>query len=108
MIRNRPVLSRPKRLTPASRWQAYHSTRNWLTQDEIRHMIRALRQIDTTDSPIVARNTAIIILMVTCGLRRDEVSGAHWGDLGRQGRNSILRVHGKGEKMRMVKLPEMA
>jgi integrase/recombinase XerD len=81
---------------------------NWLTQDEIRHLLRALRRIDSSDSPIVARNTAIIVLMVTCGLRRDEVSGASWGDLVNQGRNSVLRVHGKGEKMRMVKLPEMA
>jgi integrase len=46
--------------------------------------------------------------MVTCGLRRDEVAAACWADLARQGRNQILRVHGKGEKMRVVKLPDMA
>ncbi|HLY26852.1 MAG TPA: site-specific integrase, partial [Aggregatilineales bacterium] len=43
----------------------------------------------------------------TCGLRRDEIATATWGDLGRQGGNLILRVHGKGEKLRTVKLPDM-
>jgi integrase len=80
----------------------------WLTQDEIRKLLRALRGRGSDNAPIVMRNTAIIVLMVTCGLRRDEISAATWADLGRQGGNSILRVHGKGEKMRVVKLPEMA
>jgi integrase len=80
----------------------------WLTQDEIRKLLRALRQRGSSNAPIQARNTAIIVLMVTCGLRRDEISTATWADLGRQGGNSILRVHGKGEKMRVVKLPDMA
>jgi len=46
--------------------------------------------------------------MVTCGMRRDEIVTATWGDLSRQGRNAVLRVHGKGEKLRTVKLPDMA
>jgi integrase len=45
--------------------------------------------------------------MVTCGLRRDEIAGVKWSDFSRQGRNSVMKVHGKGEKMRVVKLPEM-
>lgn len=80
----------------------------WLTQDEIRQLLRALRRVDSGNAPLLARNTAIIVLMVTCGLRRDEISTACWSDLGRQGGNAVLRVHGKGEKMRIVKLPEMA
>jgi site-specific recombinase XerD len=80
----------------------------WLTQDEIRQLLRAMRQRKSSNPPILARNTAMIVLMVTCGLRRDEISAATWADLGRQGGNSILRVHGKGEKMRVVKLPDMA
>src|SRR5258708_19004297 len=45
--------------------------------------------------------------MVACGLRRDEIVSATWSDLAKQGRNAVLRVHGKGEKLRTVKLPEM-
>ncbi len=80
----------------------------WLTHEEIRRLLRALRQVESGNPPILARNTAIIVLMITCGLRRDEISTTRWSDLGRQGGNNILRVHGKGEKMRVVKLPDMA
>ncbi len=79
----------------------------WLTQAEIRQLLRALPR-QAGNPKIAARNTAIIVLMVTCGLRRDEISAATWGDLGRQGGHPVLRVHGKGEKMRVVKLPDMA
>ena len=80
----------------------------WLTQDEVRQLLRALRKLDAEASASVARNTAIIILMVTCGLRRDEIATANWDDLTKQGRNAVLKVHGKGEKLRTVKLPDMA
>src|SRR5258707_2531301 len=80
----------------------------WLTQDEVRQLLRALRKLDAENSASVARNTAIIILMVTCGLRRDEIATATWDDLTKQGRNAVLKVHAKGEKFRTVKLPDMA
>ncbi len=79
----------------------------WLSPDEIRAMLSKLRSTTATNPALQARNVAIITLMVTCGLRRDEVAAALWSDLTRQGRNQILKVHGKGEKMRPVKLPEM-
>lgn len=79
----------------------------WLTQDEIKQLILATRQ-DMTKAPAMrARNTAIIVLMVTCGLRRDEVAGVQWCDIAKQGPYNVLRVHGKGEKLRTVKLPDM-
>jgi integrase len=80
----------------------------WLTQDEIRQLLRGLRSAESGNPAMIARNTAIVTLMVTCGLRRDEVAAAVWSDVARQGRNFILRVHGKGEKLRTVKLPDMA
>jgi integrase len=80
----------------------------WLTQDEVRQLIRALRSRISEGNGKIARDTAIVILMVTCGLRRDEITTATWGDLSRQGRNAVIRVHGKGEKLRIVKLPELA
>ena len=80
----------------------------WLTQEEIRQLLRGLRVRESSNKALLARDTAIIILMVTCGLRRDEISTANWSDVGRQGGQNILRVHGKGEKLRVVKLPDMA
>lgn len=79
----------------------------WLAHDEIRQLLRGIRRAESSNAALVARNTAIVTLMVTCGLRRDEVAEALWSDLSRQGRNNVLKVHGKGEKMRVVKLPEM-
>lgn len=79
----------------------------WLTQDEIRQLLRGVRTANHTSGAMVARNIAIVTLMVTCGLRRDEVAGITWADFSRQGRNNVLKVHGKGEKMRVVKLPDM-
>lgn len=79
----------------------------WLSPDEIRAMLSNLRNAQPRNPALHARNVAIITLMVTCGLRRDEVAAALWSDLTRQGRNQILKVHGKGEKLRPVKLPEM-
>ncbi len=79
----------------------------WLSAEEIRAMLNKLRNAPSRNPALQARNVAIITLMVTCGLRRDEVAAALWSDLTRQGRNQILKVHGKGEKMRPVKLPEM-
>src|SRR5258708_34625328 len=80
----------------------------WLTQDEVRQLLRALRKLDAENSASVARNTAIIILMVTCGLRRDEITTTTWDDLNHQGRNAVICVLGQGEKLRVVKLPDMA
>ncbi len=91
----------------APRAEAGQRSGTWLSPDEIRAMLVKLRNMPAKSSAITARNVAIITLMVTCGLRRDEVAAALWSDLTRQGRNQILKVHGKGEKMRPVKLPEM-
>lgn len=91
----------------APRAESGQRTGTWLTQDEIRALIGAVRSIDTGSEALRTRNVAIIVLMVTCGLRRDEIAAAQWCDLSKQGRNQVLRVHGKGEKLRVVKLPEM-
>ncbi|PJF36123.1 MAG: hypothetical protein CUN49_07035 [Candidatus Thermofonsia Clade 1 bacterium] len=91
----------------APRAEAGQRSGTWLSPEEIRAMLSKLRSSEARNPALKARNVAIITLMVTCGLRRDEVAAALWSDLTRQGRNQILKVHGKGEKMRPVKLPEM-
>lgn len=91
----------------APRAETGQRTGTWLTQDEIRKLLIALRRAESNNAAKLARDTAIMVLMVTCGLRRDEIAACLWQDLARQGRNNVLRVHGKGEKLRTVKLPDM-
>jgi integrase len=91
----------------APRAESGQRSGTWLTPDEIKQLILSMRNTKLGSPSIVARNTAIIVLMVTCGLRRDEIAGVLWSDLAKQGRNNIIRVHGKGEKLRVVKLPDM-
>lgn len=75
----------------------------WLTVEEVRHILRGARASART-SQAAARNAAVIALLAICGLRRDEITRICWGDLTKQGKNRILGVHGKGAKLRQVKL----
>lgn len=75
----------------------------WLTVEEVRHILRGARASAKTD-PAAARNASVIALLAICGLRRDEITRICWGDLQKQGKNRIIGVHGKGAKLRQVKL----
>ncbi len=75
----------------------------WLTIEEVRHIMRGARASAKTPQA-AARNTAVVALLAVCGLRRDEITRISWGDLQKQGKNRILGVHGKGAKLRQVKL----
>ena len=46
------------------------------------------------------RNALIIVLFYTCGVRLSELVGADFGDLSED--RTLLKVHGKGDKERMV------
>jgi len=80
---------------------------HWLSAAETRQLLRAAYRIDPCRSARTARNITVILLLLACGLRRNEVTAARWCDLLTQGGHSVLRVHGKGEKMRIVKLPDL-
>ena len=62
------------------------------------------------DTEVGLRDRAMIALMVVCGLREGEVQRLTWGDLSTKdaegGPTEILRVRGKGGKVRYVALPE--
>lgn len=75
----------------------------WLTVEEVKHLLRMSRTAAKTPAA-AARNSAMVALLVICGLRRDEITHITWGDLQRQGRNRIIAVHGKGSKLRQIKL----
>lgn len=76
---------------------------SWLTVEEIRQILRGARASAKTPQA-ASRNAAMITLLAICGLRRDEITRICWGDLQKQGKNRILSVHGKGAKLRQVKL----
>jgi integrase len=78
-------------------------TGTWLTVEEVKHILRGARHSAKTPAA-AARNSAVIALLVICGLRRDEITRIQWGDLQKQGRNPIIGVHGKGSKLRQIKL----
>lgn len=76
----------------------------WLAKEDIERLLAVSRG----DSSMAVRDHAIIVLLVICGLRRDEICAMRWGDLGLQGDHNVAWIHGKGEKLRTVKLPDMA
>ncbi len=78
-------------------------TGSWLTVEEVRHIMRGARASANTPQA-AARNAAVIALLTVCGLRRSEITTICWGDLQKQGKNRLLSVHGKGAKLRTVKL----
>lgn len=75
----------------------------WLTIDEVKSLLRGSR-IAAKNPASASRNSAVVALLVVCGLRRDEITHLHWSDLQKQGKNRILAVHGKGSKLRQIKL----
>lgn len=75
----------------------------WLTIEEVKQILRGARTSAATPAA-AARNSAMVALLVVCGLRRDEITHLHWSDLQKQGKNRILAVHGKGSKLRQIKL----
>jgi len=76
----------------------------WLAPEEVRTLISAAREDGNTVRG--ERNAALILLMVTLGLRRDEVSGLEWDNLEKRGRNWVLRIRGKRNKWRAVDMPQ--
>lgn len=78
-------------------------TGTWLTVDEVKQILRGARTSAATPT-LAARNAAMVALLVVCGLRRDEITHLHWSDLQKQGKNRVLAVHGKGSKLRQIKL----
>jgi integrase len=75
----------------------------WLTPEEVRIVINTARA-----QPKVARahrDASLIWLMVTLGLRRDEVANLQWENLSRRGDQWTLRIRGKRNKWRAVGVP---
>ena len=77
----------------------------WLTNPQIRALIKAVKIVQKRNVALAARDRAMLLILILCGLRREELVSATWLDCIRQGEHPVLRVHGKGQKLRLVKLP---
>ena len=77
----------------------------WLTRPQIRALLKAVKIVHKTNPALAARDRAMLLLLVLCGLRREELVSTTWADCFQQGEHPVLRVHGKGQKLRLVKLP---
>lgn len=75
----------------------------WLSPDEVKLLIRTAR--NNRNAPKGARDVSLIWLMVTLGLRRDEVAKLKWENLSRRGAKWVMRIHGKRNKWRAVDVP---
>jgi integrase len=76
----------------------------WLSPDQLRQMMIAARAIATSDNQM-RRNYALMTMLCTLALRREELALARWNDLSLQDDRAILRVHGKGRKTASIDLP---
>lgn len=77
--------------------------KDYLTADQVREVLSTVEQ-NTLQG---MRDYAILVLMLTCGLRTIEVSRANIGDLRVLGDNTVLYIQGKGRegKSEYVKVP---
>lgn len=70
---------------------------NWLSGSQIRHLKEVV-----TDT----RDYLIISLMLACGLRRNEVISIKREDVTQLGDKSIVRILGKGDKLREIPITD--
>lgn len=76
----------------------------WLSVEQLRELIRAAEMIATSDAQR-ARNRVVMTMLCTMALRREELAGARWTDLGTQNGRPVMLVHGKGSKAVYVDVP---
>lgn len=91
--------------TPTAREGDQHRT--WLSKDQVQKVLEALVNIEGKPA-LRARNLAMVVLMVTCGLRREELAAARWKDIQQAEGKTSMQVHGKANKERVIELPTIA
>ncbi len=76
----------------------------WIPEKKMGEITARLVEECSSDDPVKRRNALIILLFYSCGIRLAELCGIDAGDISDDFRS--LRVHGKGDKTRIVPLPE--
>jgi len=76
----------------------------WLAPQEVLALIDCVSQHKYPARS--ARDVALVWLMVTLGLRRDELAGLEWSNLNKRGGTWAIRIRGKRNKFRAVAMPQ--
>ncbi|MBN1679632.1 MAG: tyrosine-type recombinase/integrase [Anaerolineae bacterium] len=76
----------------------------WLAPEQLKILMISGEAIATTPTQRV-RNRVIMGMLCTMALRREELAGARWSDLGTQNGRPVMFVHGKGSKAVYVDIP---
>ena len=76
----------------------------WITERKMDEVTAHLLEECDSDDPTERRNALIVLLFYSCGIRLAELVGAGVDDIAPDFRS--LRVHGKGDKTRVVPLPD--
>jgi site-specific recombinase XerD len=79
-----------------------HKVGHWLTLEEARALVQSPGQL----SPNGLRDTAMLAVMVGCGLRREEITKLTWNMIGNTSGRHMLSVIGKGNKNRTIPIPD--
>jgi integrase len=79
----------------------------WLSPEQVHRLMSAGREVATSENQEV-RNQAIMALLCTMALRREELAVARWRDVTVQNKRAVLYVHGKGRKVAPVDMPRVA
>jgi integrase/recombinase XerC len=87
-----PMLRTPKRLPV------------WIPERKMEEITADLLVRCASDDPTERRDALIVLLFYSCGIRLAELTGIEAGDIADDFRS--LRVHGKGDKTRIVPLPD--
>lgn len=77
----------------------------WIPEAQMERVVPHLREMCESDDPTVRRDGLIVMLFYSCGIRLAELVAIDVEDVAADFRS--IRVRGKGDKQRVVPLPEI-
>lgn len=85
-----------------------YSAKTDLSDEEVRQLLLAIpRDSEKMDKKLIGeRDYLIMMLLLTTGIRRQELVDIKFSDLRKVGYDMVVRIEGKGNKVRFLKVPE--
>ncbi|MBX3081747.1 MAG: TIR domain-containing protein [Anaerolineae bacterium] len=81
------------------------SDKMWLSVQELKDLLKAASEATGFNIALQARNYAMIMLIIACGLSRDEIALLRWADLKVINNHEKLSITGRTGKVREITLP---